>query len=295
MKPRILITGASGFLGGVLVKAMRDAYEIVFTYSSNPIKFDNAQGHPLNLCDEQSVLNCVASLSPDAVVHCAAIAHAGICQREPERARQVNVEGTENIVHAALEANALLFHISTDLVFDGENAPYVDDAERNPVSVYGEAKRDAEDIVLQQGGRAVVVRPALIYGPVSDSGKGSFLQWMKGKLAAKEPLPVFHDEYRTPVYAPDLARVITTLLEANGGTHRVYNAGGSQQVNRVQFAQAICDVWGYDASYITPVAQADIDTGYPRVRDVSLVNQHLLELGFTPTPIRDALAEIAAQ
>lgn len=289
---RILITGGSGFLGGVLGGYFREKHKTAFTYSNRKVAIDQCKAYHLNFLQTKTVHVAVDLFEPDVVVNCAALANAKSCQHDPELAREINMDGTARLVESLPDSKTLFIHISTDLVLDGEHAPYREDDPANPVSVYGESKLEAERIVLDSGRNAIVLRPALIYGPMPESNKGCFMHWMQHSFQAGEKVNLFEDEYRTPVYAIDMARAIEKLMETKPA-HRLYHIGGPERVNRVEYAKRLCDAAGCDPALINPTKLKDVDTGYPRARDVSLDSARIqTDLGLTLTPISQALKEI---
>ncbi|MBZ0258866.1 SDR family oxidoreductase [bacterium] len=293
---RILITGGSGFLGGVLAQYFRDEHKVAFTYSNRKIEIENCKAYHLNFLRHETVHIPFDLFEPDVVIHCAALANAHSCQHDPTLAREINMDGTARLVELLPDNETLFIHISTDLVLDGEHAPYKEDDPATPVSVYGESKLEAERIVLESGKNAYVVRPALIYGPMPESKKGCFMHWMLHGFQSGEKVNLFTDEYRTPSYAIDIARAIEILMEpSTNASHRLYHIGAPQSLNRVEYAQMLCEAAGCDASLINPCLLEDVDTGYPRARDVSLDSARIqTDLGIKLTPTPQALKEIFA-
>ncbi len=289
---RILITGGSGFLGGVFAECFRDNYQTAYTYSNRKVKIEGCKAYHLNFLQTKTIHIAIDLFEPDVVIHCAALANAKTCEHDPDLAREINMDGTAQLVESLPDDKTLFIHISSDLVLDGENAPYNEDDPAEPISVYGKTKLDAERIVLESGKNTVVLRPALIYGPMPESNKGCFMHWMLHSFQAGGPVNLFDDEYRTPVYALDMARAIEKIIE-NEPTHRLYHIGGPQRVNRVEYAQLLCDAAGCNPAPITSAKLADVDTGYPRARDVSLDSTRIqTDLAITLTPIKEALGQI---
>ena len=133
----------------------------------------------------------------DVVLHAAALARVVDCCRDPERARHVNTDATQTLAGLAADAGARLVLVSTDLVFDGENAPYRETHAASPASVYGWTKREAEVAVLAVP-RSAAVRVSLLYGP-SLHGRPSFFDEQVAALRAGRPVTLFRDEWRTPL------------------------------------------------------------------------------------------------
>ena len=153
-----LVTGAGGALGSVMMRELartqRLAEGLVSPHGAVPF---SGTVWSADLCDARTFRERVLALTPKVIVHLAAVAQPAEAFREPERARKVNVESTAVLLALAEKLGARFVYASTDLVFDGEAAPYVEDDTPEPASVYGRTKLEAECHVLtyRQG---VVVR-----------------------------------------------------------------------------------------------------------------------------------------
>ena len=179
---RTLVTGASGFLGGALARALAEQGDDVRVFQRSPCPRLAARGlevRPGDLRDLDTVRRAVAGV--DVVFHNAA--KVGVWGRY-EDFRAVNVQGTENILNAcrAEGVGRLVFTSSASVVFDGtdlegvdESAPYADAS----LSPYARTKAEAEQRVLAAaaGGdiAAVALRPHLVWGPADPHLVGRIL------------------------------------------------------------------------------------------------------------------------
>src|ERR1019366_290179 len=112
---------------------------------------------------------------PQAVIHTAALADIDFCQTHPEAARAANVDFTRMVADLCADTGAKLVFCSTDTIFDGEHAPYSEDAPPGPVNFYAQAKVEAEPLVSRLGSQAVIARLSLVVGlPLLGAGN-SFL------------------------------------------------------------------------------------------------------------------------
>lgn len=291
-KKKVLITGGSGFLGRHLAQELRKVHDVCATFSKRRVNIPRCTTLCLNLLQENTFEEVLKEFKPDAIVHCAAIADAKKCEESHEVAQAVNVSGTEKLMRHLPDKNATFIYISTDLVFDGNDAPYDENTHPEPVSFYGKSKRYAEQIVQKNWKNHVILRPSLIYGAGHPSGKGSFLQWMDNALQEQDEVNLFNDEFRTPVYVKDICTAVKALIQRIGH-HHIYHLGGPERITRSEFARKLAEIRGYDVNKIKETSLNDFDTGYPRPKDVSLNSARIQESHAVKlTSIEDALKEI---
>ena len=138
-QPLVWITGAGGLIGNYLVQIAPS-----FAPSWRVAPWTRQQ---LDLTDFARVRTAFESEPPSLIVHCAAMSRSPDCQREPARARLLNVEITARLAELAGEISFVFF--SSDLVFDGRQGNYREEDAVNPLSVYAETKVEAECVVLR--------------------------------------------------------------------------------------------------------------------------------------------------
>jgi dTDP-4-dehydrorhamnose reductase len=208
---RVLIFGASGLLGQALLREWTDD-EII-----------GLRSRDVDICDPQKVSETVAKIQPDWIVLSAAYTDVDGCESHSDRAFAVNRDGAVNVARAAKSAGARLIFLSSDYVFDGrKSSPYEIDDPRNPQSVYGRSKAEAEVRLLDLLPDCCIARTSWLFGRGGKCFPDTIL-----KLAATRPvLDVVNDQRGCPTYSIDLARAITQLCRkgASGIVH-VTNAG----------------------------------------------------------------------
>lgn len=250
-RPRVLVTGATGFLGPYAVAALRRRAEVV---ASGRTGGDRA----IDFAAVEAAVAATAALGVDAVLHLAAASRLAACERDPERAQAVNARAPTAL--AAVFGARLLF-VSTDLVFDGRRAPYAPRDPVAPLSVYGQTKAEGEEGVLAHGGR--VVRLPLLFGPDA-AGRGASAM-VRQAIAAATPQALFTNEYRTPLHARDAAAALADLV-LQPASPRIVHLPGPERLSRWEFAQRLCRVHGLP----TELLHAAECQEALRPRDVSL-------------------------
>ena len=200
---------------------------------------------------------------PQLVIHCAALSKSPDCEANPALARKINVEVTVQL--AELAADIPFFFLSSDLVFDGRTGNYDEGTPVHPLSVYGETKAAAEQVVL--GNPKHTVLRLSLNGGTSPSGDRGFNEQMRRAWQAGQTLRLFTDEYRSPIHAEVTARAIWELAER--GTSGLYHLCGSERLSRWEIGQLIASRW----PQLQPRIQAGSLKEYqgaPRAPDTSL-------------------------
>ncbi len=234
---RVLITGAQGQLGKALQESLTGEE---LTLKDLP-DFDLTDP----ACEEQ-----IRTDRPDVILHVGAYTNVDGAEREPDRARAVNVQGTEFVACAAEGVKARLIYISTDYVFDGRKAsPYTEDDAPCPLNVYGMSKYEGEQAALKLCRNTLVIRTAWLYGVAGQNFVKTIM-----RLAGEKPfLDVVADQRGCPTYAGDLAQAIKQLLASDvRGICHVTNGGSCSWY---EFADAIVHLMG-TSTVVRPITTA---------------------------------------
>lgn len=233
--PKLLVIGARGFLGTFIASRASKRYQV---FQGDRSRESDRTDFVIDITDPISVKAAVTECRPDAVILLAAISDIDRCQREPQRAVEVNLHGPENVANACARAGARLLFTSTGAVFDGQKHGYREEDEVSPVSVYGETKAHAEVIVKSLLPSSVIVRVSLVLGRTGRAGTNSLIDNMIRRWQAGEPLSASLVESRNPIDAPTLSQWFLELLE-NDGNAGIFHTGASDAMTRYELASAI--------------------------------------------------------
>jgi len=284
---RLLITGGSGLLGSKTTSiSVRKRYE---TYSGyNDHEATNGTPVKLDICDKREVDKAFEKAKPDAVIHAAALTNVDKCEENNELARRVNIGGTKNIIEAAEQIKAFLVYVSTDYVFSGEEGPYKETDEPNPVNNYGLTKLGGEKIVTSSNLEWCIARSSVIYGSTPAAGKDNFVLWVLNKLGNEEPLRIITDQRVSPTMNTSLAEMTLEILERR--LTGVYHLAGATPLNRYEFARLIAETFQLDEGLIAPARSSEMKWLAKRPQDSSLnVEKASKTLDNKPLKIREAL------
>ena len=210
---KVLVTGARGLVGRALVEHCQASGDEVLSYDHNG----------LDITDVEAVESTIVGNRPDAVINCAAWTDVDGCESNPEKARQVNALGPENLARASRKADAVLITISTDYVFDGQKDGFYTQRDKPiPISVYGKFKLEGEQRAQVEHARTIVVRTGYIFGP----GGKNYLSNVVSRVWDGEKLKAINDYWGTPTYGRDLVRRLRELAQLDlPGVYHVVNSG----------------------------------------------------------------------
>ncbi len=251
---RILLTGANGLLGQKLVKQLLSDSKHEFLASGRGekrIPWDGVQYTSMDITDEKNVHEVIEGYHPDLVIHGAAMTQVDDCELNHEACDLHNVQAVENIVQACESVSAHLIFISTDFIFDGEDGPYAEYAEANPVNYYGLAKLRAEKIVMKSNLDWAILRTVLVYGTSYNPSRSNIVSWVRQKLSAGDSLNIVHDQERSPTWSNDLAAAC--LLAAEKRAQGVYHISGQDQMSILELTKRVARYYNLDENLIGPI------------------------------------------
>lgn len=290
---KLLVTGASGFLGGHLCAiAPQQGWQVVGMYYHHSIAWPEVEMVQLDLCDRTAVQHALESIRPDAVIHTAAWSKVNQCQQHPDAAYAANVTATMSVVNWCAQARIPFLFTSTDLVFDGNHAPYREADPPSPVSVYGQQKAEAEQKILERYKHATICRLPLLFG-VATPTADCFLQSFAQTLRDGRPLKLFTDEFRSPVSATVTAEGLLMVLEQS--VTGILHMGSRERLSRYDMGLQMVKALDLPDATLHACTQADVNLPAPRPKDATMDSSKAFALGFDPPLFYDALLELKGQ
>jgi dTDP-4-dehydrorhamnose reductase len=297
---KLLITGASGFLGWHLCQLAQENWQVYGVYHTGATPFRDLeerafaqiptlsssylQGVALDLTDRPALTAQFQTLQPDAVIHTAALSSPNACQEQPAHSYAINVTASLHLAELCAVAQIPYVFTSSEQVFNGLNAPYCEADSVSPINRYGEQKVAAEVGILDRHPTATLCRMPLLYGVAP---RPSFIQPFISTLRSGKPLHLFTDEIRTPVSGTAAAQGL--LLALDQSLPGYLHLGGKERLSRYEMGLMLVEILQIENAQINPCRQADVKMAAPRSLDVSLDSSLAFSLGYAPRSMREEL------
>jgi dTDP-4-dehydrorhamnose reductase len=285
---KLLVTGASGFLGWNLCQLAKPEWDVYGTYFSHPGEIPGVNLIKVDLRDFEEIKRIFHEIQPAAVIHMAAQSSPNFCQSHPIESHSINVTAAWNIAGLCADSSIPCVFTSTDLVFNGLNPPYRETDPVSPVNLYGEQKVMAEEGMLERYPLTAVCRMPLMFG-IAIPPATSFMQPFIKTLREGQELSLFTDEFRTPVSGKSAAQGLLLALENVKG--RIH-LGGKERISRYDFGRLLVEVLQLPETGLKKCRQKDVKMAAPRPPDVSLDSSMAFALGYAPLSLREELEEL---
>ncbi len=228
---KVIVIGCHGQVGSSLTSQLKSRADVEL------FAFDRKE---LDITDANCVGSVIGSIQPDVIINAAAYTAVDHAEQDTHQCYAVNDNAVENLAKAANQVDALILHISTDYVFDGESSkPYTEQDITNPQSVYGKSKLQGEQKIATFCSRYAVLRTSWVFGEVGNN----FVKTMLRLSNTRDEINVVDDQVGAPTYAGDIAATLITMMDRMLSTQEdlsgIYHYTGMPHVSWCQFAQEI--------------------------------------------------------
>ncbi|PNH80592.1 dTDP-4-dehydrorhamnose reductase [Vibrio diazotrophicus] len=226
---KVLITGCSGQVGHCLTERLKDKADILaLDYKG------------LDITNREAVMRTTADFQPDYIINAAAHTAVDRAEQEVELSYAINRDGPCYLAQAAKECGAVILHISTDYVFDGNGeAPYKESDSTGPQGVYGQSKLAGEQAVAENCPKHLILRTAWVFGEHGNN----FVKKMLSLAQTRDELSIVGDQFGGPTYAGDIADALISMVyyieQVNQPEWGVYHFAGMPYASWFDFASKI--------------------------------------------------------
>ena len=257
---KILITGASGFVGCRVTNAFKEIFELVTPTHGE-----------LDVTSAEEVERFVKETGPDAILHLAAISNTGYCEEHPDESYLTNVVSVENLAKAAATHGCKFVWFSSDQVYNGnlEEGLLSEDIDVSPENHYGRHKLLAEQRALEICPGSVALRATWMYDAERPGMKthGNFVLNFAQAIKNGTPLRFATREFRGITWVEDVVKNLPYTFDLPGG---VYNFGAENHLNTYETACRYAEILGNDSSALVI---ADTERFPQHVRNISISMQ----------------------
>lgn len=282
----ILVTGATGQVGGALVRLAE----------AQGVTVDAPGRDRLDLANVYSIESAFESARWSAVINCAAYTAVDLAETHRELAYKINAHAPKVIAEAAARQNIPIVHVSTDYVFDGSKLqPYVETDTVNPLGVYGRSKEEGEAGVRSANKNHAIIRTAWV---VSANGQ-NFLNTMLRLSATHSELGIVDDQLGCPSSGLDIAEALIKIAQNvpdGGGTWHFVNSGEATWFDLARYIFETMTAFGLPTPAIKPISTAMYPTAAKRPANSRLCTDAVQrDFNIQPRPWRHAIDEILLQ
>jgi dTDP-4-dehydrorhamnose reductase len=260
----VLVTGADGQLGYDVVKKLKELN----------IEHIGVDKEDFDLTNKKETKEFILNYEPDVIVHCAAYTDVDQAEIERKLCFKVNVDGTRYVAEATKKLDAKMLYISTDYVFDGQGEePFKVTDQPNPINYYGETKYQGEQEVQKLLDKYFIVRTSWVFGEHGDN----FVKTMLKLGKEKDEISVVADQYGSPTYTGDLAKLIVAMIRTD--KYGVYHVTNEGFCSWYEFAKEIFKVSDIDVN-VKAVSSDEFETKAARPKNSRLSKNSLIDTNF---------------
>lgn len=279
----VSIIGPNGQLGSDLVKVFKKAGWRVNPITHAEMSVENAK----------SVSVALKNAGTDWIINTAAFHKIDECEKDSQRAWEINTNGAMNVALAANEYGMRSVFISSDYVYSGnKGSSYTEVDPVSPVNAYGHSKAGGEAVTIAASSSNLVVRIASVFGSAGSSGKGgNFVETIINKAKAGDSLNVVDDILMSPTYASDAAKKILELVSRDESG--IFNASNSGITSWFGFASEILSQTGLKTSLSAAKTNFELSPKRPKnsALDITKVEQFLSKSPAWTDGLREYLLE----
>ncbi len=262
---KILVTGATGFVGSRFIQRWGGVYNILAPTHSE-----------MDVIDKISVENYFRNNRPDVVLHLAAISNTMHCEQNSNDSYAVNVVGTANIAQAASSCGAKIIFFSSDQVYNGnsETGLHDENIPLAPENVYGRHKLEAEQIISEIAPDAVILRATWMYDDDKNNLPihNNFVVNIMRAVAEHTPITFPIHEYRGITWVREVVELLPYTFNLSGG---IYNYGSENRLNTYETACCFLEMIETDVK-TENIVHPDIERFSQRERNISISTNKIL-------------------
>lgn len=277
---KLMITGASGFLGWQVLGNAPATWRAVGTWHEHPAGLPpKSVAIQLDMTDRDAVWKALKTVKPDAVLHLAAASSPAFCEAKKDESKLINVDATTWLAEFCAERGCKFLFTSSEQVYDGAAAPFSEVGMPTPKNEYGKQKLAAELAIQAISPSAIIARMSVMYGQAGSGNKNFLGQWLEAWRRG-DSVTAFYDEIRSFLSGTSAAEGLFLLLEK--GVEGIFNLGGTDTMSRYDFAQLAATAHHLPQAKIIRKSQLELESPAFRPANLTLDLRKIEALGFVP-------------
>lgn len=278
---KLLVTGASGFLGWYVCSHPQKDWNIIGAWRNNKLGLKKGiQSIQLDLCNVQQTRKALRLVKPDAILHLAALSETGYCEKNIKESFSTNVTTTKMLTEFCAQQNIPFLFTSSGQVFDGlSRTYYLESNPPNPKNVYGKHKVQAENFIVKNYPGAIICRVPAMYGLSSKDSRNFMKEWLL-KWHQGQSVTAFGDEIRSFLSGRSAAEGLFFLLNKRG--QGIFHLAGAESLSRVEFAKKLKEAFKLSKAQIIEKKQSDFQFSAYRPPKVVFSCDKIKAMGFKP-------------
>ncbi|QMU53915.1 MAG: dTDP-4-dehydrorhamnose reductase [Nitrosopumilus sp.] len=259
------VTGSSGLVGSQVIKDLIKQNHIVYS-CYHDVKPDYGINTKLDLSNPEDIKKTINEISPDVIIHLAAMTEVDLCEIERDLAMTINAKATKILAEQAARNDCFFVYVSTDYIFDGSKGMKKESDSPNPLGFYGKSKLAGEISLNGLASGWCIARTSTPFG--IHSTKKSFPLWIKENLESKKEISVLTDQFTSPTYVPNLSKMLIEV--ATKQITGIIHLSGASRISRYSLAEMVADRLNLDKALLKPVKITEMNWKAQRPSDSSL-------------------------
>jgi dTDP-4-dehydrorhamnose reductase len=254
---RVMIVGASGYIGSALSLGLRDDFDVFAAYNNSPMWIEGVHGFKMDCLNANEILQSVQRYRPDLIVYSAGLAQAQVCQTHPMYAEALHSRAM-TLFFKVLPRAIPFVYLSCDQVLAGSENDlsfrFTEDDDPNPCNELGQTKTRGESLVLQHSSLTYVMRIARVYGERLGSPHKPRESWVQRLLLQSEQglkSTEVNNQWRSTVYVGDIVRALRKFFFHIPSNSGLFQIGASDAMTPLDMSKQTLGAWGYDPELIS--------------------------------------------
>lgn len=289
LNKKILIIGGSSFFSLGFLRESTSQYNVIASYFKNKKKVKSFNHIKIDIKNYKNLKKSIISINPDIIINAAGITNVDDCEKNYNKAYQINYLGAKNIAQICKNLKIKLVHLSTDHLFDGKKRKYTENDKITPLNNYSKSKLLAEDYIKKNLNNFLIIRTNFFGVGYNHSKK--FFDFIIERLKRKKKIYLFDDVFYSPISIPRLSKIILIMLNKNA--KGLFNVVSDERISKFKFGILVSKIFGLDTKLIKKDRLSNRGDLTLRPKDMSLSTKKINKfLNFSTGSVSDSILDL---